>query len=74
MTKRGFEVKTSLNAREKLKAAYFHEVRGIDQHVLADMFEVNVGRINEAIMDVRKAINGDGNESIRTGDRPANKS
>jgi hypothetical protein len=59
MAKRGFAVKTALTAREKLKAAYLHEVRGIDQHVLADIFEVNVGRINEAIMEVRKAINSE---------------
>jgi len=48
--------KTALTPLEKLKAAYFYEVRGVAQHVLADMFEVNAGRIAEAITDVRKAV------------------
>jgi hypothetical protein len=60
--RRGFEEKTDLTAREKLKAAYFHEIRGVAQHVLADMFEVNIGRINEAIMNIRKAINEEESE------------
>lgn len=47
--------KTALTPREKLKAAYLYEIRGIEQHVLADIFEVNVGRINEAIIPIRRA-------------------
>lgn len=54
-TKRGHADKTALTPREKLKAAYMHDVRGVAQQVLADMFEVNIGRINEAITAVRKA-------------------
>lgn len=48
--------KTALTYEEKLKAAYFHLIRGVDQHVLADMFNVNPGRIAEAVTAVRTAI------------------
>lgn len=54
--RRGFVTKTALTPLEKIKAAYFYEVRGVGQQVLADMFEVNSGRINDAVMDVRKAV------------------
>ncbi|PWT73728.1 MAG: hypothetical protein C5B60_07810 [Chloroflexi bacterium] len=53
---RGHAAKTALTPREKLKVAYFYLVRGIAQQELADIFEVNQGRINEAIDDVRKAV------------------
>jgi DNA-directed RNA polymerase specialized sigma24 family protein len=46
----------SLKPRDKIKVAYLHEVRGIAQHVLAEIFEVNPGRVNTAIQDVRKAV------------------
>jgi hypothetical protein len=54
--RRGFASKTELTPREKIKVAYFYFVRGVAQHVLADMFEVNAGRINEAISVVREAV------------------
>lgn len=54
--RRGFETKTELTPREKLKVAYFYEIRGVTMHVLADMFEVNSGRVAEAITEIRKAI------------------
>ena len=54
--RRGNNHKTALTPKEKLKAAYFYEIRGVAQHVLADMFEVNPGRIAEALEQVRKAI------------------
>jgi hypothetical protein len=57
--KRGHVEKTDLTPREKVKAIYFHEIRGVAQQVLADMFEVNIGRVNEAIMDIKKAIKWD---------------
>jgi hypothetical protein len=57
--KRGYEVKTQLTPAEKLKVAYFYLVRGVAQQVLADMFEVNQGRINEAISRVREATGWD---------------
>jgi hypothetical protein len=40
---------------DKLKIAYFHLVKGIAQHTLADMFNVNPGRIAEAIKPIAKA-------------------
>lgn len=55
--KRGFEDKTVLTAIEKIKVAYLHEVRGISQHDLATVYEVNAGRVNEAIKAVRAAVN-----------------
>ena len=53
--KRDHAAKTALTPREKLKVAYFHEIEGINQHVLAALFEVNIGRINEAILPIRRA-------------------
>jgi hypothetical protein len=50
------EEKTTLLPMEKLKVAYFHLLRGVPQHVLADMFDVNAGRVAEAIGEIRKAI------------------
>ena len=54
--RRGYTPKTQLTPEEKLKAAYFYLIRGVAQHVLADMFEVNPGRIADAITAVRAAI------------------
>lgn len=54
--RRGFEPKTDLTPREKLKATYFYVIRGISQQVLADLFEVNQGRVNEAISEIAKTI------------------
>ena len=54
--RRGFEVKTTLEPEEKLKAAYLHEFMGLDMHTLTVVFGVNPGRIAEAISDVRRAI------------------
>jgi len=48
--------KTQLTPEEKLKAAYFHLIKGVAQHTLADMFDVNPGRVNTAIEEVSKAI------------------
>lgn len=54
---RHYDRKASLTPEEKLRAAYLHLIRGIAQHVLADVFDVNAGRIAEAVADVRKALN-----------------
>jgi hypothetical protein len=51
--------KTQLNPQEKLLVAYMHECRHIEQQDLAVIFNVNSGRINEAIMAIRKAIYND---------------
>lgn len=48
--------KTTLDPVEKIKAAYTHEVLGVDQHVIAAWFGINAARVNEAIQDVRKAV------------------
>lgn len=54
--KRGHKAKTNLTPEEKLKAAYLYEVRGVEQHLLADIFGVNAGRIADAVKSVRKAV------------------
>jgi hypothetical protein len=53
---RDYERKAYLTPPEKLKAAYFHLIRGIAQNVLADMFDVNPGRVAAAVDDVRMAL------------------
>ena len=55
-TKRGHtERERDLTPRERLKAAFLYEIEGIAQHTLAVAFEVNQGRIAEAVAQVRKA-------------------
>lgn len=54
--RRGHEPKGALEPIEKLKVAYFYHCRGVAQQVLADIFDVNAARVNEAIMAVRKAV------------------
>ena len=49
-------MKTELTPEEKLRAAHAHIINGVDQHVIASLFAVNPGRVNEAIMAVRRAI------------------
>ncbi len=49
------EPKKNLTAREVLMVAHAHLVCGVDQAVLASMFGINSGRINEAIKVVRDA-------------------
>jgi DNA-directed RNA polymerase specialized sigma24 family protein len=53
---RGYERKAYLTPQEKLKCAYFHLIRGMAQQDLADLFDVNSGRVNEAIQVIRGAI------------------
>ena len=48
--------KTTLTPEEKLRAAYAHLISGVDQHVIAALFNVNAGRVSEAISAVRLAI------------------
>jgi hypothetical protein len=52
--------KTALTRDEKIKCIYFHEIRGVPQSVLADMFDVNPGRVAEAIAEIRAWLNGKG--------------
>jgi DNA-binding transcriptional regulator LsrR (DeoR family) len=49
--------KTALTFEEKIKVAYLHYVRGVDQQDLATAFEVNSGRINEACKVIKDALN-----------------
>lgn len=46
----------NLTPEEKLKAAYFYYVMGLDQHIIAAMFLVNPGRVAEAVKAVKTAI------------------
>lgn len=50
------EHKTSLTPEEKIKAAYLHMIRGWDQQDIAIAFEVNIGRVNEAVSKIRQVI------------------
>jgi hypothetical protein len=50
------EYKKALTPHERIKCAYLHKIRGIAVQDLATAFEVNTGRISEAIMAVEKAI------------------
>jgi hypothetical protein len=59
---RGFEPKGALTPQEKIKVAYFHLLRGVAQQTLADMFDVNGGRVAEAVADVRKAVGWEGEQ------------
>lgn len=50
------ERKTALTFEEKITAAHLHFVQGIDQHVIAFAMGVNMGRVNEACVTIRKAL------------------
>jgi hypothetical protein len=54
--KKGHEPKTRLEPDEKLKAAYAHEILGVEQHVIAALYGINSGRVAEAVAEVRKAV------------------
>ena len=51
------EHKTALTFNEKITAAYLHYVRGVEQQDIAVAFTVNIGRVNEACLTVRDALN-----------------
>jgi DNA-directed RNA polymerase specialized sigma24 family protein len=62
MTRKQFDIpapKTALTPTEQLKAAYLHLVEGHPQHTLAQVFGVNQGRVNEAVLKVRRALLGE---------------
>jgi len=52
------EHKTALTFEEKIAAAYLHYVRAIDQQDLATAYSVNIGRINEACLTIKDALQG----------------
>jgi DNA-binding transcriptional regulator YdaS (Cro superfamily) len=50
------EYKSALTPGEKLRVAVAVLLDGFDQHKVAALMGVNPGRVNEAVMAVRKAI------------------
>lgn len=49
--------KTALTFEEKITVAFMHYVRGIHQQDLAILYCVNMGRVNEACMAIKTALN-----------------
>ena len=49
-------IKTALTFEEKVTAAYLHHAQGVDQHVVAMAMGVNMGRVNEACVAVRRVL------------------
>lgn len=54
------ETKTALTPGEKLRVAVAVLLDGFDQHRVANLMGVNLGRVNEAVGAVRRAIDPDG--------------
>jgi hypothetical protein len=50
------EYKKALTKQERIKCAYLHLIRNVPAQDLAIAFEVNIGRISEAIAAIEKAI------------------
>jgi|KBSMisStandDraft_5_1062788.scaffolds.fasta_scaffold75518_8 DNA-binding transcriptional regulator LsrR (DeoR family) len=48
--------KTALTFDERITAAYLHYVQGVEQHVIAMAMGVNMGRVNEACLAIKRAI------------------
>lgn len=63
------EKKASLTADEKLRAAHAHLINKIGQHHIAALYGVNPGRVNEAIMAVKMALEWPGYKN-KEGDTP----
>ena len=51
--------KTALTPQEKLRIAVAVLVEGVPQHVIAALFGVNPGRVAEAVVAIRRAIEND---------------
>ena len=47
--------KTALTFDERITAAYLHYVQGVEQHVIAMAMGVNMGRVNEACLAIKRA-------------------
>lgn len=56
------EHKAALTPAEKLRVAVAVLVDGFDQHKVAALMGVNMGRVNEAVVAVRQAIDPDNAE------------
>jgi hypothetical protein len=48
--------KTALTFEEKITAAYVHYVHEVDQHIIALVYGINQGRINEACLAIREVL------------------
>ena len=48
--------KQELTKRERIKCAYLHLICGVEQQHLAVAFEVNMGRVSEAMTAIELAI------------------
>jgi hypothetical protein len=48
--------KTALTFEEKITSAYLHYVHDVDQHIIALCFGINQGRVNEACITIRDAL------------------
>ena len=48
--------KQELTEKERIKCAYLHLVCGVEQQHLAVAFEINMGRVSEAITAIELAI------------------
>jgi hypothetical protein len=51
-----YDRKTSLTFEERITAAFMHYVRDIDQQDIAMLYGVNMGRVNEACVAIRNAV------------------
>ena len=49
-------MRASLTFEEKITAAYLHYVREVEQQTIAMAMGVNMGRVNEACMAVKHAL------------------
>jgi hypothetical protein len=59
MSNNGFDpagMKPHLSPTEALAAAYFHLVVGLDQHLIAQLYRTNPGRVNAAVAAAREAF------------------
>jgi len=63
--------KTSLTFEEKIKAAYLHFYIGLDQALVALIFDgINQGRVNECCKTIQRALQEEpDNAVVRFGDR-----
>lgn len=48
--------RANLTPEEQLIAAYHHLVVGLEQQDIASMFQVNIGRVNDAVKAARHAF------------------
>lgn len=48
----------ALTFEQQVTAAFVHYVRGVEQQDIAMLFSTNIGRVNEACVAVRRALNG----------------